>query len=172
MGPCGDTAVGEGQEEPVPGGAPLGKWGTRRDPAGGGGKRLRRDGGAVYGWGEWGIGVPGKRRGDRRWVPGKRGGGTDAGLERPGRLLPAAGHVPGARAAEEAGPEGAGPRRAPEPPGGLRFRPRRPSQSERAGSTGPRPHTRPGTGVTDADTDTGHRHSTDRLLSAMDVSER
>lgn len=51
-----------------------GKGGTRRDPAGEGGKRLRRDGGAVYGWGEWGSGVPGKRREDRRWVPGKRGG--------------------------------------------------------------------------------------------------
>lgn len=104
--------------------------------------------------------------------PGE-GRGHTRGLERPRRLLPAAGHVLGARAAGGRSRKGRGREGHGSLPVGsssARAAPANqsaetPHRPRPAGK--PRPHARSGMG----DTDTGHGHGTDRLLSAMDESE-
>lgn len=115
-----------GQEGPVPADAPLGEMTV---PAG---MLLWRAGSGS-------PGIPPRCvAGESREARPRGREGTDAGLERPRRLLPAAGHVPRARTAGGGAGRG-GAETGTGPPCGLRFRQHRPGQSERGGSEGPRP---------------------------------
>lgn len=148
-----------GQEGPVPADAPLGEMTV---PAG------------MLLW-RAGSGSPGIPPRCVAGKAGKRGPGEGRGQTRvwSGR----ASYLPLAtcreRAPPGAEPEEAEPRRAPGSPAGSASGSTAPANQSAGAQRGPapgepRPYTRSGTG----DTETGHGHGTDRLLSAMDESER